>query len=120
MPFLLLPIIVAFILFAVAQDTLTLLVGFVFLGLTTGANTTLPSAFWAEFYGTARLGSIKAMAAAVMVFGSAIGPGLTGLAIDLGFGIERQYLAVAGYFAFAAVMMTVGILRARPLLPVSS
>ena len=120
MPFLLLPIIVAFILFAVAQDTLTLLVGFVFLGLTTGANTTLPSAFWAEFYGTARLGSIKAMAAAVMVFGSAIGPGLTGLAIDLGFGIERQYLAVAGYFAFAAVMMTVGILRARPLLPVPS
>lgn len=120
MPFLLLPIIVAFILFAVAQNTLTLLIGFVFLGLTTGANTTLPSAFWAEFYGTARLGSIKAMAAAVMVFGSAIGPGLTGLAIDLGFGIERQYLAVAGYFAFAAVMMTVGILRARPLLSVSS
>ena len=52
-----------------------LILGFVFLALTTGANSTLPNAFWAEFYGTAHMGSIKAMAAAIMVFGSAIGPG---------------------------------------------
>lgn len=120
MPFLLLPVIAAFILFSVAQNTMTLLAGLVFLGLTTGANTTLPNAFWADFYGTARLGSIKAMAAAVMVFGSAIGPGLTGLAIDLGLGVETQYLIVAGYFVFATVLMTIGIQRARPLLPMAS
>jgi MFS family permease len=119
MPFMQIPMVAAFVLFAIAQNTLTLLAGFVCLGLTTGANTTLPSAFWAEFYGTARLGSIKAMAAAVMVFGSAIGPGLTGLGIDLGLGLETQYLIVAGYFAFATVMMTTGILRARRLLPVA-
>jgi hypothetical protein len=92
-------------------------VGFLCLGLTTGMNTTLPAAFWAEFYGTRHMGSIKAMAAAVMVFGSAIGPGITGLGIDLGLGLERQYIGVAGYFVFATVMMTIGIRRAQPLLP---
>lgn len=118
MPFMQIPMVGAFVLFALAQDTLTMLAGFVFLGLTTGANTTLPSAFWAEFYGTARLGSIKAMAAAIMVLGSAIGPGLTGLGIDLGLGLETQYVIVAGYFALATLLMTLGVLRARRLLPV--
>lgn len=81
-PFMQVPMVAAFLIFAWAETPVALLTGFVFLALTTGANSTLPNAFWAEFYGTARIGSIKAMAAAVMVFGSAIGPGLTGLGID--------------------------------------
>jgi MFS family permease len=116
MPFVQLPMVVAFLIFAAATGPLGLFLGFVFMALTTGANSTLPNAFWAEFYGTAHLGSVKAMAAAVMVFGSAIGPGLTGLAIDLGIGIETQYVVIAGYFVFASVMMAIGITRARPLL----
>ncbi|NBB81625.1 MAG: MFS transporter [Verrucomicrobia bacterium] len=119
-PFFQLPMVAAFAIFAFTDSTLTLLAGLFFLGLTTGANTTLPNAFWAEFYGTARLGSIKAMAAAVMVFGSAIGPGLTGMGIDLGLGLESQYLIVAGYFVFTTLMMTVGITRAKPMLPVAA
>lgn len=119
-PFFQLPMVAAFGIFAISDNTLTLLSGLFFLGLTTGANTTLPNAFWAEFYGTARLGSIKAMAAAVMVFGSAIGPGLTGMGIDLGLGLESQYLIVAGYFVFTTLMMTIGITRAKPLLPVAA
>lgn len=119
-PYMQIPMVAAFALFALAPGAWTILAGFVFLGLTTGFNTTLPSAFWAEFYGTGKLGSIKAMAAAVMVLGSAIGPGLTGLALDLGLGIEAQYLAVAGYFVFATATMAIGIARARPLLAPAS
>ena len=113
-PFMQLPMVAAFILFSVANGPITTLLGFVFLGITTGANTTLPNAFWAEFYGTGNIGAIKAMAAAIMVFGSAIGPGLTGVGIDLGLGIEAQYLLVAAYFVFTSVMMGIGITRARP------
>lgn len=116
MPFILLPMAVAFLVFAAATGPFGLLLGFVIMAMTTGANSTLPNAFWAEFYGTAHLGSVKAMAAAVMVFGSAIGPGLTGLAIDLGIGIETQYVVVAGYFVLASALMAIGITRARPLL----
>ena len=113
-PYMQLPMVVAFVLFSISTGPVTTLFGFVFLGVTTGANTTLPNAFWAEFYGTGHIGSIKAMAAAIMVFGSAIGPGLTGVGIDLGLGIEAQYLLVATYFVFTSVMMGIGITRARP------
>ncbi len=115
-PYFQLPMVVAFIIFAYASGTATMVLGFFFLGLTTGANTTLPAAFWAEFYGTRFIGSIKALAAAVMVFGSAIGPGMTGVAIDLGLGIETQYLIVAAYFIFASAMVFIGVRRASPLL----
>jgi len=116
LPFMQLPMVVAFLCFAMADGPGLLLAGFVFLAMTTGANSTLPNAFWAEFYGTAHLGSIKAMAAALMVFGSAIGPGLTGLGIDLGLGIEAQFVIIAGYFIFTSVMMAIGVSRSRPSL----
>ncbi|HAW46247.1 MAG TPA: MFS transporter, partial [Roseovarius sp.] len=106
----------AFLLFSVSEGPLLLLAGFVMLALTTGANSVVPNAFWAEFYGSAHMGRIKAMAAAIMVLGSAIGPGITGLAIDLGIGIEAQFVIIAGYFAFTTVMMMIGVARARPAL----
>ncbi len=116
-PFMQLPMVIAFFLFAYAGSTPVLLLGFFFFALTTGFNTTLPNAFWAEFYGTRFLGSIKAIAAAVMVFGSAIGPGLTGYGIDIGLGLENQYIFVGLYFLFATLMMMIGISRARVFLP---
>lgn len=118
MPFYQLPMVVSFIAFSFATGPLGAMIGFLFLAITTGANSTLPNAFWAEFYGTAHIGAIKAMAAAVMVLGSAIGPGLTGLLIDLGIGLETQFIGVAAYFLFTTAMMMIGIGRARvDLLP---
>ncbi|WP_371224824.1 MFS transporter [Roseovarius sp. 2305UL8-3] len=115
-PWFQLPMVASFAVFAYANSTFGMLLGFFFLAITTGANTTLPNAFWAEFFGTRHLGSIKAMAAAVMVLGSAIGPGVTGMGIDLGMGIETQYLWVAAYFVFATVMMAIGVGRYRTAL----
>jgi MFS family permease len=116
LPFIQIPMVAAFLLFSVSEGPLLLLAGFVMLALTTGANSVVPNAFWAEFYGSAHMGRIKAMAAAIMVLGSAIGPGITGLAIDLGIGIEAQFVIIAGYFAFTTVMMMIGVARARPAL----
>jgi len=117
MPLYQLPLTIAFLVFAGSGSIWHLAVGFIFLALTTGANSTLPNAFWAEFYGTRHIGSIKAMAAAVMVLGSAIGPGLTGILIDLGVTLTTQYIGVAAYFLFASIMMWIGIGRARGSLP---
>jgi MFS family permease len=116
-PFMQIPMVVGFALFAASDSTGIMLLALFFFALTVGFNTTLPAAFWAEFYGTGRIGSIKAMAAAIMVLGSAIGPGVTGVALDLGLGIETQYALIAGYFVFSTVMMMVGVARAKPLLP---
>ena len=117
MPFFHLPMVAAFLVFAVADKPAALGVAFFFMALTSGSMQTLPNAFWAEFYGTAHIGSIKALAAAVMVLGSAIGPGLTGLLIDLGLGIELQFFGIAGYFVLTTALMLFGIGRTRHRLP---
>lgn len=120
MPFIQLPMVAAFLVFAFAGGTAGILLGLVFMAMATGALMTFPNAFWAEFYGTRHIGSVKATVAAVMVLGSAIGPGITGAGIDLGVGIELQYVIVAGYFLFATAMMLIGIVRARASLPVAT
>ena len=105
------PMIGAFILFA--QGETGLWFGFILLAVTAGGQATLISAFWAEFYGTAHLGAIKALSAAIGVFGSAVGPGLTGVLLDTGLSIQTQYVWIAGYFALTSMCMAIGILRAR-------
>ncbi|WP_242109607.1 MFS transporter [Aliiroseovarius subalbicans] len=117
MPLYQLPMAVSFLIFAIATGPGTMFWGFLFLALTTGANSTLPNAFWAEFYGTTHIGSIKALAAAVMVLGSAIGPGLTGWLLDRSFGLEQQFVAIAAYFAFVTAVMVFGIRKAAQSLP---
>ena len=111
LPFHQLPMVAAFVIFG--AHAMDLGYGFVFMALTAGAQATLIAAFWAEFYGTAHLGAIKAMGAAVMVFGSAIGPGITGVLIDAGVGIELQYLWIAAYFCLTSLCMSIGILSTR-------
>jgi len=106
-----LPMIVAFLIFAYGQSLLAALIGFVFLGLSAGANATLPNAFWAEFYGTKHLGSIKAAAAAVMVLGSAIGPAVTGILLDYNLALDAQYVAISIFFGFSSLMMWTGVKR---------
>jgi len=117
-PYFQLPMIFAFLLFAYGQSLVTTLVGFVFLGLTSGANATLPNAFWAEHFGTKHLGAIKASAAAAMVLGSAIGPAITGVLLDFSLPLEAQYFGVSIFFGASSLLMWVGISRARKSTPV--
>ncbi len=105
--------IIAFILFAFGETLYSALLGFIFLGITSGANTTLPSAFWAEFFGTKHLGSIKAAAAAAMVLGSAIGPALTGILLDFDISLNLQYVGISTFFIISSLLMLVGISRVK-------
>ncbi len=119
-PYMEIPLVLAFVIFAYAATPLGILTGLIVMGMTIGFNSTLPAAFWAEFYGTAHIGSIKAMATATMVLGSAIGPGVTGVLIDLGVGLETQYVLVGGYFIFATLMMMIGVGRSKRDLPTAT
>ena len=116
-PYFQLPMIIAFLLFAYGQSLFLALLGFVFLGLTSGANATLPNAFWAEHFGTRHLGSIKASAAAAMVLGSAIGPALTGLLLDFSLPLEVQYYGISVFFLFSSLLMWLGVSRIETLKP---
>ena len=112
-PYFQLPMIIAFILFAFGETLYSALLGFIFLGITSGANTTLPNAFWAEFFGTKHLGSIKAAAAAAMVLGSAIGPALTGILLDFDISLNLQYVGISTFLIISSLLMLVGISRVK-------
>lgn len=117
MPLYQLPMVGAFLFFANATTPVHAAIGMAFMGLTNGANATLPSAFWAEFYGTRYLGSIKALGTAIMVLGSAIGPGITGFLITYGIGYETQLGWIAGFFGFVCLSAYVGVWLVRKDLP---
>lgn len=119
MPVFQLPIFVAFLALYFSQTLFGAAFAIVFMALTFGASSTVPGAFWAEFFGTRHLGSIKAMTTAIMVLGSAIGPGLTGLLIDYGIIFEDQMIGISLYFVFASGMAWLGIRQAKYLLPVT-
>ena len=108
-----LPMAAGFFIFGLAETAWVGGCAMVLMGLSQGANSTIPAAFWAEAYGTRHLGAIKSLASAIMVFGTAIGPILTGMLIDQGlpFAVQMPYVAI--YFVFAAVMITIGLQSTR-------
>lgn len=113
LPFYLIPLVVAFILHWYAPSLGWTALAVVLMGVAGGGQSTLLNACWAEFYGTKHIGSIKSAAAALMVLGSAIGPGLSGWLIDAGVGFEVQQLGYAAIFAIAALILIVPTQNAR-------
>ncbi len=112
-PWILLPFAAGFFVLAGAGSLIAAGLALSLMGMSVGAMGTVPAAFWAEFYGTRHIGAIKAMAAALMVFGSAIGPGLTGALIDLGFDFPSQMIAIGVFFIFAAALVGFGVRSVR-------
>ncbi|RUS59790.1 MFS transporter [Pseudorhodobacter sp. E13] len=120
LPIYLLPLILAFSLHAFAPSLGWAAAGVILMGMAGGGQSTIPNAVWAEFYGTRHLGAIKSAVAAVMVLGSAIGPGLSGALIDAGIGYETQLYGFAASFAFAVLVMLLPLARARAALSVAA
>ena len=75
------------------------------LGVSYGISSTLFGALWPEIYGTRHLGGIRSIIVAFMVFGTAIGPGLTGYLIDVGIYYPFQILVMGIYCLAASALM---------------
>jgi len=120
MPVAMLPMALGFLVVAAAPSLLVAAVGMILMGATQGTMATLSGAFWAEFYGTAHIGAIRAIAAALMVFGTAIGPVLTGTLIDAGVSFTTQMPGITLYFILTGALTWLGTRRARALLPAAA
>jgi len=94
-PLMLLPAAAGYVLFGLGGTLPAAALGFLLVGLTQGMVGAVAGTYWPEIYGTRHLGSIRALATSVMVFATALGPGLSGLLLDLRVGLEVQLLAMA-------------------------
>jgi len=111
LPWLMLPWCLLFVMFGTAHSLLAAGVAMAVFGIGQGAGATTTIAFVAEVFGTRHIGAIKAMVAALGVFGSAIGPGVAGLLIDLGIGFETQLLWLGVYFIAAGLLAAIAARR---------
>lgn len=77
-------------------------------GLTAGGSHTVMGALWADLYGTARLGAIRALVQALLVFSTAASPVLFGFLLDAGAGFPVIATACAAYsLAGSAVLLSI-------------
>lgn len=93
LPFYQLPMAAGALLVATGSGLWSVPATFALFGASQGGAQALLGSLWPELYGTRAVGAIRGMAVAAMVFATAIGPGLTGLLLDLGLGIGAQFLA---------------------------
>ena len=112
LPIYLLPYSAAFIIHAFAPTIAWSALGVILMGLAGGGQATLPGSVWSTYFGTAHIGSIKSAAVAIMVLGSAIGPGLSGWLIDAGLGFETQLLIYSTSFIVASLCMIIPLRNA--------
>lgn len=103
LPFLLLPLCFSNLVLWLGSGEWTIALFFFLTGLSAGVVNNAASIVWAELYGTAHIGAIRALATAGMVFASAAGPGIAGVLIDAGIPLERQCLYYALYCALASL-----------------
>lgn len=116
----LVPWIAGFVVLGLTETLAVALLAFVFFGVATGLQATLITAFWAEFFGTRHIGAIKAVSTSIMVFGSAIGPGISGFFVDLGYSFPDQMIAIGGYFLVAMFLVWLAVEPALRRLPRTS
>ncbi len=89
---------------------------FVFMGLlgvSSGIQNTMFGTLWPEVYGVAHLGAIRAAIVAILVFATAVGPGLTGYLIDAGIALPAQVTVMGIYCAFACIVLAFVCRRIR-------
>ncbi len=114
MPVYTLPMALAYLVFHVADTIPVAIIGFIFTGIAQGGAATVSAAIWPEIYGTRHLGSIKAFAAGLMVFGSAVGPAISGFLIESGVDFPNQMPTYAVYMILVSGLTLWVVMHIRP------
>jgi MFS family permease len=113
LPYSLLPLSLSCFALAFSGPPATLFVVMVLLGISYGISATLFGSLWPEIYGTAYLGSIRAITVSAGVFATAAGPGLTGTLIDRGIELPTQMIYLGGYCLLAAAALSMASMTLR-------
>lgn len=104
LPFFLLPMAFGCLIVGTMSPQWAVVLMFVGFGLTSGLTGPILGALCVEVYGTAHVGVVRALAAAATVSASALGPGLAGFLIDIGFDLQKQSFIYAAYCGGCALL----------------
>jgi sugar phosphate permease len=114
LPFTLIPMALGMFLIGPVDTPLGWAVALALVGTTQGMAATLGGTLMPTLFGTDHLGSVRAIATAIMVVSTAIGPGITGWVIDLGVNYPQQGIAQGIWCLFiSAAMVPVMLWTAR-------
>ena len=105
LPFFLVPLGIGCIFMSFFSTPASLLVFMALLGTSYGISSSLFGSLWPEVYGTKHLASIRALAVAMMVLASALGPGATGKLLDAGVHYDVQLRFMGAYALLCACVM---------------
>jgi sugar phosphate permease len=105
LPWYLLPLTCGLLTLASFSHAAAAMVYLVAAGLTTGASSITLTATWAEIYGTAHIGAIRALVSACMVFSTSLAPAIMGWFIDHGVSIEKIAVACVVYIAVCVCLI---------------
>lgn len=104
LPYFLLPITAAMVILAMPGGIVIWFAMLIGIGVSQGVVVTLFGALWPTLYGTQWIGSIKSLSTSAMVVATALGPGITGLVIDLGTPFPQQAIWLAAYCVLASAV----------------
>lgn len=110
LPFYLLPLGSALLLLALRPEAWSAFAFMGLYGITNGFSLSLFGALWPELFGVKHLGSIRAVIVPVLVFASAVGPGLAGFLIDGQVGFTAQ-LSAMGISCIGISLVMLGLAR---------
>jgi MFS family permease len=113
LPYFLFPLAASCFSLAFSGPAFTIFIVMVFLGISYGISSTLFGALWPEIYGTAHLGSIRALTVSAAVLSTAAGPGVTGTLIDSGIILPTQMIYLGVYCVLAAAAMAIATIFLR-------
>ena len=112
LPFYLLPLALGLALLSISDSMLVAALFMILMGATAGGATIILGALWAELYGTAHLGSIRALVIALLVLATAIAPSTMGSLIDVGISLDAQFRLMSAY----AIACAIGFALLQPRL----
>lgn len=103
LPYYLGPLVLALLTVGLFRHPAAALVYMMLAGMSSGARNTITNALWAEIYGVAHLGAVRALVQTVIMFTVALSPVTLGWMIDLGISMESIMLGCIGLVAAAIV-----------------
>ncbi len=118
MPYVLLPMGCGLLLLTVSGHPAIAFGYMIAAGIGAGLASTVVAAMWAEVYGLAHLGAIRALTTSLGVLSSALSPVLFGWMIDRGVSMDRLALMNLGYVLVASALAPLAFRRvvaARPV-----